>query len=71
MPPISRNDHRCPAHVTMPLSDAAALGRIAETWANLAPEVLAGEFQTENGTISVNTTSGRVTYAPRPEYVPF
>jgi len=55
----------------MPLSDAVTLGRIAEMWANLTPEVGAAEFQTEHGTISINSTSGRITYDPRTEIMPF
>jgi len=55
----------------MPLSDAVTLGRIAEMWANLTPEVGAAEFQTERGTISINSTSGRITYDPRTEIMPF
>ena len=71
MPAIPRPEHRCPTHVSMPLSDAVTLGRVAEMWANLTPEVGAAEFQTEHGTISINSTSGRITYDPRTEIMPF
>ena len=49
---VPRPEHRCPTHVTMPLSDAVALGRVAEMWASLTPEVRAAEFQTRHGTVS-------------------
>ena len=68
---VPRPEHRCPTHVTMPLSDAVALGRVAEMWANLTPEVRAAEFQTRHGTVSINVTTGRITYDPRPEIMPF
>lgn len=71
MPPIDQTAHRCPTHVSMPLADAVALGRIAEAWANFAPEVLSGEFQTATGTITVNTASRQVTYDPRPQDAKF
>lgn len=68
---VPRPEHRCPTHVTMPLSDAVTLGRVAEMWANLIPEVGAAEFQTEHGTVSINATTGRITYDPRPEDLTF
>ena len=70
MEPVDVDDHRCRTYVTMPLSDALAIGKIAEMWANLAPEVLAAEFQTEHGTVVINAR-GLVTYDPRPDAPPF
>ena len=55
----------------MPLSDAVTLGRVAEMWAELTPEVRAAEFQTRHGTVSINVTAGRITYDPRPEDLSF
>ena len=70
MEPLNDDDHRCRTYVTMPLSDALALGKIAEMWANLPAEVLAAEFQTEHGTVVINAR-GSVTYDPRPDALPF
>ena len=67
---VPRPEHRCSTHVSIPLSDAVTIGKVAEMWVSMTPRVRGAEFQTTHGTVSINSTSGRITYDPRDEDLP-